>query len=788
MPLAAGHILSHYEILGPLGAGAMGDVYRARDTRLGREVAIKILAAGLVADESARKRLRREARSLSRIQHPNIEVVFDVGEEAGMDFLAMELIEGEQLARLIAEGPLPESRVAKLGLQIAAGLEAAHEAGVIHRDLKPANVIVTPKDGAKVLDFGLSKLLHEEGVPVSSDSLSGTNAVAGTLPYMAPEQLRGETGPRSDVFSAGAVLYELATGVRPFPDESPAELIESILHREPRPPSLLNHRVSPALEATILKALEKDPEVRYQSATDLRVDLERLLRPASRGVQPATGSTRRAAPIVGGLLVFVLAVLALDVGGIRGRVFGTGDLGDPIRSLAILPLVELGAAEPDLFVDGMTEALITEMGRIGSLRVIGSRSALRFKDSDLTVREIAGRLNVEVVIVGTVQRVDEQVAVDVRLIRAETEEQLWSQRFERELRDILSLQSEIARSAARSVRVEMTPEERRGLTRDRPVDPRAYDACLMGNFYWKRRDKGDLEQAIAYFEQAIAIEPEYAQAHAGLSGSWMLLAMHDEPPEVIAPRAKEAALEALRLDDRLAEAHTALGRIKVQFERDWEAAERSYLRALELNPNDASAHHFYGGYLAIVGRFDEAIEETRRGVELDPFSLISRGVEAWTLFLAGREEEAFEAFEVALALEPRFLPNVWLAGNCHVYAGRVDEGIRLLERAVEVSGRGAPRVAHLGRAYGKAGRADDAREILTELEALAEERYVSPANLALAHLGVGDRARALALLERGFERGDASLAFLSLKVSPAFDELRGEERFQRLIERLGLAD
>ncbi|MFB3154728.1 MAG: protein kinase, partial [Candidatus Acidiferrales bacterium] len=477
-----GKTLSHYRIVEKIGAGGMGEVYRARDEHLGRDVAIKVLPAGTLADEQARKRFRKEALSLSKLNHPNIATVFDFDTQDGTDFLVMELVEGVTLSDKLAGGPLPEKEITRLGLQLAEALEEAHERGVVHRDLKPGNVMVTPKGQAKILDFGLAKLLRPDvaSATATTESFTETQAAAGTLPYMAPEQVRAENvDARSDIYAAGAVLYEMATGQRAFPETQTGRLMDAILNRAPQPPSGLNRRVSPGLEGIILKALEKEPENRYQSAKELAVDLRRLGIPGSAAAvlsarRPAT--RRRMVWAAGVALVALLAVLVgLNVGGLRERLLG-GVVPGQITSLAVLPLENLmGDPEQDYCVAGMHEALITELSKIGALTVISRTSAMRYRNTDKSVPEIARELGVDAVVEGSVLRVENTVRITAQLIEAATDRHLWADNFDRELRDILALHSDVARAIARQIRVTLTPKEESRLAAARPVNPEAFE-------------------------------------------------------------------------------------------------------------------------------------------------------------------------------------------------------------------------------------------------------------------------------------------------------------------------
>ncbi len=562
-----------------IGAGGMGEVYRAHDERLEREVALKVLPSGTLADEAARKRFRKEALTLSKLNHPHIATVHDFDTQDGVDFLVMELVEGVTLSDKLAGGPLPEKEISRLGGQMAEALEEAHERGVVHRDLKPGNVMVTPKGQAKILDFGLAKLVRPVTGTATTESFTETQAAAGTLPYMAPEQVRAETvDERTDLYAMGAVLYEMATGQRPFQETVATVLTDAILHKPPPSPGRIKHDLSPRLEEIILKCLEKEPERRYQSAKELGVDLRRLGVPSTAVRAEARPRPQRKAVWAAGLAVGLLAVLVgLNVGGLRERLLG-GVTPVQITSLAVLPLENMmGDAEQGYFVEGMHEALITELSKIGALKVISRTSAMRYKDSDKSVPEIARELGVDAIIEGSVLRVGEQVRITAQLIEAATDRHLWADNFDRELRNILALHSDVARAIAKEIKFALTPEEETRLAATRPVNPEAYEAYLKGRYFLRQgRKRHTLAVAAENFREAIRLSPGYAPAHAWLSRALFLKGFFglDEslPPKELLSRAKESALKGLELDSEAAAVRFALALIKRFYDWDMPAA------------------------------------------------------------------------------------------------------------------------------------------------------------------------------------------------------------------------
>ncbi|MGE5327303.1 MAG: protein kinase domain-containing protein, partial [Deltaproteobacteria bacterium] len=611
--VCVGETVSHFRIIEELGRGGMGVVYRARDERLSRDVALKVLTAGMFADETARGRFRREALALSQLNHPNIAVVYEFDNENGVDFLAMEYVAGQTLADKVSAGPLAEEEVITLGMQIAEALEDAHEHGIIHRDLKPGNVIVTAKGRAKVLDFGLAKFSKPAEVDVrtasSADSQSGM--VAGTIPYMPPEQLHGRpTDPRTDIYALGAVLYEMATGQRAFPGESSIKLIASILNEPPEPPRQLNNNLSPGLEVIILKALEKKPDERYPSVKQVLEDLGRLSAACSVLAAPST----------------------------------------KIQSIAVLPLANFsGDPKQEYFADGMTDELITNLGKISSLRVISRTTAMRFKGTTKTLPEIARQLNVDAIVEGSVQCSGDRVRISAQLIEARREKHLWAESYERELRDVLALQSEVARAITHEISATVTVDELERLATAHAVNPEAYRLYLEGRYQFSKRTPSAFKKSLQLYKRALKLDPDYALAYAGLAESYGILPFYGGGlPKSSFPKARETAQKALALDDSLSEGHAALGFVLFYGNWIWMAAEKEFKRAIEIKPNYVIVHHWYAEYLSAMGRHEEAIAEVKRAQELDPLSPLLLAVGGEANIFAGRYDEAVAQCRKAL--------------------------------------------------------------------------------------------------------------------------------------------
>jgi serine/threonine-protein kinase len=786
-----GQTLGHYRILEKIGAGGMGEVYRARDERLGRDVAVKVLPPNLVPDESVRKRLRKEAQALSKLNHPNIEILFELGSKDGAEFLVVEYVPGVTLSDRLAEGPLPEREIARLSVQLANGLAAAHSQGVVHCDLKPGNLRITPDGRLKILDFGIAKSLRvtreSSKYDVTTESATGDQAVAGTLPYMAPEQLRSEPADaRSDLYSAGAVLYEMATGQRAFRDGVAPRLTDAILHQAAVPPRAVNARISPELERIILKCLQKEPENRYQSAAELEVDLRQL---ATLEV-PGSGTGVRRLPIwrrhPGVATALAVALSAILVGLSVGRWWeqqasrtGPGR----IQSLAVLPLQNLsGDLQKDYFADGMTDLLITDLSQISALRVISRTTTMQYKGTRKPLPQIARELSVDAVIEGSVLSSDNRVRITAQLIQGATDKHLWAQSYERDARDVLKLQSDVASAIADEIRITVTQRERARLTQAPPVIPAAYEAYLKGRYHWQQGTEHDWQQARQYFEQAAQIDPNYASAYAGLADYY--LSTDELPPRVAMPKAKQYALKALEIDPTLAEAHTALGTVRFLADWNWSEAERDFRRALELNPGDVEAHRMYSVYLSAMGRGEEALAEIRRAQELDPLSIATQITVGWTSYYARRYDQAVEQCGKILESEPNSVGARDCLGLSYLAKEMYEEAIEQCQKAVNLSGNDLNRAVGLARAHALAGNTAEARNALKELRAQALRSYVPPSLFAQIHLSLGEKKQGLAWLETAYADRDVYLA--RLKVEPAFDSVRSDPGFRDLMRRLGL--
>ncbi len=778
-----GKTLGHYRVAEALGAGGMGVVYRARDLRLERDVALKVLPPGTLSNEDLRKQFRKEALALSRLNHPNIATIHDFDSDQGIDFIVMELISGDPLQPELRDREFTEEKILDIGIQLAEGLSAAHAAGVLHRDLKPANLRMTSDGRLKILDFGLARV-HEFA---TTDALVETepkaNQVMGTIPYMAPEQLRGERlDQRTDIYGAGAVLYELAAGKRPFSAATTPSLIEAILRDAPPALSLSGRRTSRRIEQIIRTCLEKDPARRYQSARDLQRDLQALRSGASI---PRRWS--RYAALAAGVAVLVSGgmMLTLNVGGSLDETLQVIAPRDP-QAIAVLPLTN-ASRDPgqEYFVDGMTRELTVALSRIGSLRVTSVLSTMLYKNKPKPLSEAARDLKVKRLIAGSVMRNGDRGRINLELIDPQSGRQLWSRSYDYDVADGLAAQARIAEAVAAEIDVRLTRKDKASLASLHAVNPAAHEEYLKGVF---ESSEGRASQAKEHFERAIAIDPNFPDALTALAGWYISRGWFAEafPPMMAYPRAKELALRALQIDPGDAVAHTQLATIKMHHEWDWAGAEREIKRALELSPSAALAHHMYAHYYLTMDRLEESVIETRKAAELDPLNATFSTCVGWHCLFARQYDEAVQQCLALVNQQKASAVTYFYLGRVYARRGQYPDAIAALETAVQKSGSQNPMLATLGFVYGRAGRRAEAEQVLAELTTRAKGKYVSPFDFAVITAGLGDKAKTFEWLEKAYL--ERSTWLIHIKWDDRFIAFRTDPEFVSLLRRINLPD
>ncbi len=778
----------------------MGEVYRAFDTRLGRDVAIKILPKAFTRDPERLARFEREARVLASLNHPNIATIHGVEEAGGIRYLVLEFVDGVTLRSKLDGGALPKKTLVRLAAQIAAGLAKAHAAGIVHRDLKPDNLMITEDGFIKILDFGLAKAIDEPNepsplTPAAEAVKTATGRIMGTSSYMSPEQARGEVlDHRSDQFSFGSVLHEMAAGVRAFARPTDADTLVAIMRSEPERPEDFDARVPQPLREIIGRCLSKQPADRYESTSDLAHDLRGLIErlsevdgSTSKGTRPLPKRKKRL--MAAGAAVTVVAVMATTFLWRQSEDRREGERVAPVgttASIAVLPLENLGPAQEEYFADGLTDALITHLAKIKALKVISRSSVMRYRDTEMSVYEIASELGVETVLTGTVLHAGDRVRISTQLTDAASGRSLWAESYERDLGDILELQGQVARAIAGAVKVEVSAEEEARIVTAKNIDPEAHEAYLMGLADLEAAFHGEaygwdlFRAAVGHFQQAIEIEPEWGEPYAEIAGAYDWLSAFGGP-DVQAefyPKAKQTALEALALDDTLSKAHSVLGDVLLAREWDWAAAEQANQRALELDPNHASWD--YARFLRYAGRYQEAIEQYTRARERYPTSPLLRFRVGRIQLCAGRSEEAETEAERLIEDFPESDHGYYLLGLTYFATSRYEEAATILERARDEVAPWMPlfRSQVLPLALVKAGHVEEARRILRELETSGLDYW-----LADLYVALGEEDKAMDQIEAAFAvRRDV---LLTIRCSPEFEQLMKIPRFREIIDAIG---
>jgi len=834
MALTPGEKLGRYEIRSKIGEGGMGEVYLAQDTKLDRKVALKILPADLAANQDRMRRFVQEAKAAAALNHPNIATIHEIGESDGVNFIAMEFIDGVTLREKIHQERTELRKLLRYLQHAAEGLAKAHAAGIVHRDLKPDNIMITRDGHAKILDFGLAKLL--EAKPESAAEMgeaatammpvqhSTPGVVMGTVGYMSPEQARAKpVDQRSDIFSFGCLLYEAATGRKPFAGDSIVDTLHKIIY-DPAPAITdFNPSASPELQRVIRKCLAKEPEKRYQTIRDTANDLEDLLEvmkgtsDIQRSVAPSTSTTTSSATgstnddlqpalstasatrpavssaefIYSGVkqhkfaAAIVVLVLIVGVAVGLGLYLHARNTVAAIESIAVMPFVnESGNADVEYLSDGMTETLISSLSNLPNLSVKPRSSVFRYKGKETNPQTIARELNVQAILNGRVVQRGNEITLYIELIDAQKDTVLWKGDYNRQMSNLVTLQSEIARDVSGKLKSKLSGTEIAAVEKAYTNNPEAYRLYLKGVYHAAKFNKEELDIGFGYLRQAVALDPNYALAYHGLAYYHYLIVDWTMSPHEAMPKAKEEALKAIELDDKLAVAHADLGAVYWYYDWDWPAAEKEFKRAIELDPDDSLSHEMYGWYLVTMGRVEEGIAELKGSQQLDPLAQERTSVLGWNLYLARRYDESIEQHRKAIELEPDYWPGYSWLGNALAQKGRWPEAIAAFQKAISIEPVIAVPTIGLGRVYAVSGKKDEAIKVLAELNDRSKHPYVSSYLIASIYAGLGDKDKAFTSLERAYE--DRSWYMSHLKLDPELDSLHSDPRFADLVRRVGL--
>ena len=782
MSIEAGTRFGQYEIQSKLGAGGMGEVYLARDSKLGRKVALKILPSHFTDDLTRVRRFEQEARAASALNHPNIITIYEIGESAGFHFIATEFVEGKTIRDHIRASRFTPQNALEVAIQIAGALSDAHKGGIVHRDIKPENIMIRPNGLVKILDFGLAKLTEIDHSNFFSEAETLHNiktdpgTIVGTTNYMSPEQARGhDVDARSDIFSFGIVLYEMITGRRPFQGATKTDLILAIVSKDPEPISSQCEDAPADLERIINKSLRKDKSARYQTAADLLLDLQKLKKTIeSTGIKKSLETDLSSSEIKTSIF--------------HQQTFKT----ENSPSVAVLPFNNLNRdEESEFFSEGITEDIISALAKVEGLYVASRGSVFQYKGRQPTVSQVGADLKVSAVVEGSVRRFGNRLRVVAELVNVADGYQIWSEKYDRTMEDIFEIQDDISRSIAEALKVKlmsgrtaMTGISSSRRTGNRSSNIEAHQSYLKGRFYWNRRTWESLRLGIEHFSQAIDKDPIFAMAYVGMADSYNLLGYyHERLPKQAYLKAKSAAMKALEIDDMIAEAHASLGYSILFYDWDWPASQKEYLKAIELNPNYASAHQWYGWYFFATGELDKAVNSIRRAQQIDPLSPVINGHLSLSLLHAGRLDEAEAELNQTLEINSGFVLTFLVFGMLSYYRKDYDKSIEYLQKTIEMSEEKLG-MGWLGFVYGISGEQEKAQNILDRLTKIGESRNISPLDKALIHAGLGNNDKSFECLRQSVS--DRVSDLVRFKLLPWPDSMQSDPRYQEIISLIGL--